>query len=331
MNRVLAVLVCIILGAASFACSASGAAGVSQQLCALASACGQGTESSFGATCEGIQASASLGSNGTGSDQALFTSEIDCAESASDCASLQACLTVPASAAAACKGSGSVCSGGYLVRCGDELGGLTEGDDCMGAGLVCVEAGDSAACGTASCDSTSTKPTCDGDNLVTCQPIGGFMSTTGVLSSASCNGSISSECSLGTGGASCETQAGQTCGVVSGVAMCVGTGAACDQTTSKNSCTGTVMTTCTGGALATFDCTTEDPNATCQIGSGGAAQCVGAGTACTDKTPETCANGVITYCSWGTITTVDCTSYGLSGCKLESTLLGAQTSAACTP
>jgi hypothetical protein len=330
MDRILASVAVIVSGALSSACSASGAAGVSQQLCALASACGEGT-SAFGQTCEEIQAEASLGTNGTGTDQALISAELSCVESASDCASFQACLTVPASAAAACKGIGSVCSGGYVVRCGAELGGLTEGDDCMGAGLVCVEGGDGASCGTASCDSTTTKPTCDGDNLVTCQPIGGFMSTTGVLSSDSCNGSMSSECSLGPGGGNCQTAVGQTCGVVSGVAMCVGTGAACDQTTSKNSCNGTVMTTCTGGALATYDCTTEDPNATCQIGSGGDAQCVGAGTACTDKTPETCANGVITYCSWGTITTVDCTSYGLSGCKMVTTLLGGQMSAACTP
>lgn len=63
-----------------------------------------------------------------------------------------------------------------------------------------------------------------------------------------------------------------------------------------------------------------DSNATCRIGTDGEPSCTGAGTQCTDMTPETCADGVITYCSWGTKMTVDCKSFGLSGCTLGEML-----------
>jgi hypothetical protein len=116
--------------------------------------------------------------------------------------------------------------------------------------------------------------------------------------------------------------------VVGGVAQCVGNGAACDEMTAKNSCDGSTIVGCAGGKQSRLDCTTLSSNATCKLQSNGEAQCVGIGTECTSMTPETCKDGVVTYCSWGTKVTVDCKSYGLSGCA--TTQVQGTTYARCT-
>jgi hypothetical protein len=321
MNRSFPLLAFVLGG-----CSSSGAAGISQQLCALVSACAEGSTVGFGQTCETLQEEANLGSS-YGSVGALFSAELACAESATDCDSLQACLTVPASAAAACgKGSSkSICSEGYLVQCGSVLpSGQTLGDDCRSAGLVCEEDGEGASCGTAPCDESNTKATCNGDDIVTCE-VGG------ALRSEPCSLYVATGCTGdGSGGTTCETRVAETCAVVNGSAVCVGTGDACDETSFHNRCSGTSIVSCTGGKTATFDCTTEDANATCQVTSNGSAQCVGTGSQCDDTTPETCEKGVITYCSWGTRMTVDCTQYGLAGCIVTEDLDDVL-EASCTP
>ncbi len=332
MHRIFPFLALVLAGGATAAaCSSSGGSGVSQKTCALATACADtGTFLTFGELCQGLDAVANVGPSLLGTSGKLTSAQLDCVEAASDCATMQACLTVPASAAQVCKGGAtSRCSGQYAVQCADpKLGGSTQGEDCGAAGLVCAENMAGAACGTASCDPSTTPPKCDGDNLVTCSEPGG------ALSSQSCKLITGSSCSgSGSGSFTCRTQVAETCGVVNGMAQCVGTGAACDEATFKNACDGTSIVSCTGGKQARFDCTTESPDATCQLQSDGSAECVGTGTQCTETTPETCKDGVITYCMWGTKTTVDCTAYGLSGCKTFTTSVGTAMTkgAACTP
>jgi hypothetical protein len=332
MNRIIPWIALVLAGSASVAAcsSASSPSGgaISPKVCALVSACGSPGAPlfTFGVTCEELDVYATVDASLLGTSGALTRADLACADAANDCASLQACFTVPAADAAKCAGSTKEqCVNGYAVLCDQpKLGGLTQGNDCGRAGLVCAADAEGASCGTASCDPTTTMASCDGDNLVTCSEPGG------VLLAANCKASAASSCTgSGTSGGTCQTQVAETCAVVNGTAMCVGTGAACDATV-KNTCDGTSIVSCTGGKLARFDCTTEAANTTCKVGSDGSAQCVGAGTECTDTTPEACADGVITYCMWGEKTTVDCKSYGLSGCAIVTTGLGGK-GATCTP
>ena len=332
MNRTFAWLTLVVAcGGCAAACSSSSSSspgGVSQKTCALTSACsGVGTSLSFGSLCELLDVAATGDASRLGSSGALVREESLCAQAANDCAALQACITVPASAAAVCNGATSAkCSNGYAVQCGQPtMDGLTPGRNCAGAGLVCAADSLGAACGTASCDPTTTPPACNGDDLITCSEPGG------ALSSTNCKYAMSTVCmGSSSGSSSCQTQTAETCGVVNGKAQCVGTGPACDETTFKNSCDGTSIVSCTGGKTARFDCTSQHPNSTCQLQSDGSAACVGTGTECTSTTPETCVNGVITYCMWGVKTTVDCKAYGLSGCTTFGVGSG-PTGAACTP
>jgi hypothetical protein len=120
-----------------------------------------------------------------------------------------------------------------------------------------------------------------------------------------------------------------TCGTVGGVAQCVGNGSACDATTFVNACDGSVLTTCTGGHVATLDCASYGLGVTtCSVDKTDGAICAPVSTACPGGSPETCDAGVITFCMFGVKTTVDCKSFGLSGCKVSSTTPAA---ARCTP
>ena len=59
---------------------------------------------------------------------------------------------------------------------------------------------------------------------------------------------------------------------------------------------------------------------------------MGAGTECDENTSDTCDGGVITYCMWGVKTTLDCKTYGLSGCTtVSASLTPGQVVAECTP
>jgi hypothetical protein len=254
------------------------------------------------------------------SDQAA-AHQLGCLNAATDCASVAACLTVPASKASVCNGGTTPrCSGNVLVDCGSTVGALTEGQDCSAVGLVCVENAEGATCATAACDPNTTKPTCDGNRIVECSQFGGGLVAQGCLfaQSTSCSSS---------GG--CEAQIGETCGLVGGVGTCVGSGPSCDASTFKASCDGTTVVTCAGGQQSRVDCTTLDPGFTCKQMSDGTVTCAGAGTQCTDSTPESCADGVVTFCMLGNKATLDCKSYGLSGCAVNPGSMPAQ--AHCTP
>jgi hypothetical protein len=119
--------------------------------------------------------------------------------------------------------------------------------------------------------------------------------------------------------------------MVAGLAECVGTGAACDDTTMKTTCDGTTIVSCTGGHIARFDCGQFGIPLTCKPQSDGSVGCTGSGTDCDNTTPETCADGVITFCYLGTKTTANCKSYGFSGCGVHTSMGTNPATAYCTP
>jgi hypothetical protein len=116
----------------------------------------------------------------------------------------------------------------------------------------------------------------------------------------------------------------------------VGTGAACDETTFVNTCDGTVLVTCAGGKTSRLDCAANGIPQTCfpaTMGPTGfpTAVCGGAGRTCPGGS-ESCADGVIDFCLFGSKAQVDCKRYGLSGCTLTSPEVGGPTLLAqCTP
>ena len=82
------------------------------------------------------------------------------------------------------------------------------------------------------------------------------------------------------------------------------------------SCSGTVVSACTGGTVAHFDCASLGPF-TCgnPLGEPGYPDCVDASNECDGFENETCEDGVVTFCMFGTKATMDCKSYGFSGCS----------------
>jgi hypothetical protein len=177
-----------------------------------------------------------------------------------------------------------------------------------------------ANCAAALCDPNTATSSCDGDFLLECE--------------ASFGGTRAKSCPLDTNATcdstgKCQSHVGETCGVVNGKAMCVGKGAACDETTFTNACDGSTVVTCTGGKVARQDCAALDARLTCRIAADGSANCDPIATECDGTTPESCANGVISYCLFGTKATFDCKGIGLSGCTTSQGALGP--AAACTP
>jgi hypothetical protein len=306
------------------ACSSKSSAPFDPGLCARVSACFPTASASFGEGCELLWAELQVeaqGGLGTADDANLGA--VQCVANAADCAAMKACTQATTAQAAVCTGSGTLqaCSGDVLVGCGSTSTAV----DCAAAGTHCI-AGTTpgtAGCGTAACDMTTTQPSCDGDLLVKC--------INGVLRSTTCAYAVDTSCSgTGTGPETCTTTVGNTCGVVGGTAQCVGAGASCDPSTFPSGCDGTVVQSCTGGKIGRFDCAqwgpeltcTTDPNASFSFSCGNVA------TQCTSSTPESCNGSVLTYCWFGAVSTVDCKSYGLSGCA--TTTQNGATTAHCT-
>lgn len=301
-------------GALGGACSSSAG---DQELCARAEACIGAAGGRFGGTCEILAEYTHLDPSFLGSEGQAILASLHCVQSASDCVGAKACVTATATQAAACKtGSLDRCSGDVAVRCQAAAGGTPEILDCGAAGLKCFENDAGAACGTAACDTQTAKPTCDGDNLVACAPGSGALQVT------SCHLFAGVTCTTDGTGQTCRTQVAETCGVVGGVAQCVGAGDACEAKTFAQKCDGTTIVTCTGGKVARLDCGAVDARLTCLDQGGGVLGCGGAGTDCTETTAETCVDGVITYCMWGTTTSLDCKSLGYTGCTSKNATAG---------
>jgi hypothetical protein len=292
------------------------------EVCARVSACSM-SGSSFTEGCNEYVLIDRSGRVSDGTSDRLTVALVDCVKGASDCAGVEACVTASATEAAAC-GDGDVnrCVGDVLVECDGTS--APDAFDCATAGLVCGQTEAGATCGTASCDPATTAPRCDGHLAITCDEEGGVLRTRDCryAASVSCSGS-------GGGGMTCQTHVGETCAVVDGEPRCVGSGDACDEETFQNTCEGTVMVTCAGGAIGRRDCAELDGALTCRLGTRGATECAAAAQECDEHYAETCVGGVITFCLLGEVTEVDCGAYGLSGCTTISE--GELSVARCTP
>lgn len=304
MKRFLATVA--LLSTTGTLAAACGSSTDDQAICARISACLGAESGRLGLTCETISAFEDVDSSLLGSTEKLEAAMLDCVKSTTECAAVKECLKPSgADQAAACKGkNGPVCSGDVAVECANGSPVLAE--DCGAAGLHCFSGASQAVCGTDACDPSSAKDSCDGDFIVHCNE--------GALQRENCKLKIEVTCSSDGMGETCSTHAGDTCAMVSGEAKCVGSGDACDDSTFAAKCDGTTVITCTGGKTARVDCAALDSHLTCKDHGGGQVECTGAGTECDDKTPETCKDGVISYCFWGKKTTLDCKSYGYSGC-----------------
>lgn len=317
MKRLLATVVLLsTTGTLAAACSSS--SGNDQALCARLSACVGAVAGKMGTLCETVSLFADIDTSLLGSEDRIELATFDCVKNASDCTEAQACLTPTSDQAMVCKGqnNGFHCSGDVAVECGAGAAGRAE--DCGAAGLHCFETASGASCGTDKCDPATTKDSCDGDFRVRCAD--------GGLQRESCRLTQEVDCSIDNmGNSTCATHVANTCAMVNGEAKCVGDGDACDDATFKPKCDGTTLVTCTGGKTARVDCTGLDSHLTCKDKGSGQVSCEGAGTECDEDTAETCKDGVVTYCLFGTKTTLDCKSFGYSGCTSGSKV------AACTP
>jgi hypothetical protein len=320
MKNVILPLAVILVGAplVASACSSSHSGappGPDLQACALVASCGGPGFLAFGTTCEFLTLLQALPAQDFGSAAQLEAAALPCLQAAKSCADLKACSEATSAQAAVCGGKtdGSThCVGSVAVQCSSPPGAL----DCGAAGLVCGQ-GPNPDCGTAPCTGTSTQ--CNGDFLLTCEPFAQ------VFQSTNCKYETPRTCGPGPG---CTTQVADTCAVVGGKAQCVGTGPACDEATTPTKCDGTSIVSCTAGKLARLDCGSFALPLTCKGSSDGSFACAGTGTECDHTTPETCADGVITFCYLGTKTTANCKSLGFSGCK---TTTASPTTAYCTP
>jgi hypothetical protein len=283
------------------------------RVCALVTGCMGTLGEGVSPWCETLQ---SVEANpGTPLRRDNFSHEtLQCVSGATTCGEVTACLTATPSETAACNGKSTYqCSGDVLVKCGV---GTPLIYDCAQDGQHCFQGTASATCGTGTCDPSTTPSSCQGDVVVRCANIGTATEPSGVLVPTECSKqwgwaldvSMADACN---GPGVCTSLFANTCGVEGGVAQCMGSGAACDPNTFVASCSGTVVSACTGGKVAHFDCASLGP-LTCQGSS--FPNCFGAGTECADFGGETCQDGVITYCLWGTKQTMDCKSYGFSGC-----------------
>jgi hypothetical protein len=107
-------------------------------------------------------------------------------------------------------------------------------------------------------------------------------------------------------------------------AWCVGTGASCvadsfpyfDVHYQGQACNGARLSACVRGGLAELDCGLFGPEFSCQS-SGGAFFC-GSGSECDPMTHvKSCEGTNVVFCNAGTLTRVDCTALGFTGCSAD--------------
>lgn len=138
----------------------------------------------------------------------------------------------PECGAGTCEQEGSSCDGAAVVTCDVDRGVLERGD-CARFGLTCAEGAGGARCSDGS-DTTCSgdSESCDGDSLVRCSE--GY--------------EVALDCGVTVDGRSCyqTAETGTFCGF----------GDACEPLTAKGeeTCDGTVITFCAGGAIESIDC-----------------------------------------------------------------------------
>jgi hypothetical protein len=295
-------------GSSSGSPSGGGLTAAAERACALFLGC-TGTVGAGGFCGDILLVEAGASNTDEDMETALSRSTLACLSKATDCATALSCIeATPAQTAACGSGTEQQCSGDFVVQCN----GTLEAYDCTQIGQHCITANGVGVCGTGTCDPGTTPDACQGDSWVTCSAVNNGAS--GVLTVIDCkDGFPGVECTGDDEDPPCTTSLSETCGTVGGKVQCVGSGPAC-VAPFGDTCSGSVVNACSGGEQSHFDCASLGPLFTCGPFTGGSVTCVSAANDCTEATPETCADGVITYCLWGTVATLDCKSYGLSGC-----------------
>jgi hypothetical protein len=134
-----------------------------------------------------------------------------------------------------------------------------------------------------------------------------------------CDGATATGCSD-----SCEyssidcVRSGRVCRIDGAHAVCVGSGAACDDS-ERVTCAGSVATYCAGGARATIDCATTMFATRCAAGERSYEPCAAAGKDCDPASfVGRCDGSTLRLCVDGSIAAIDCSSIGLPLCDLPS-------------
>lgn len=303
------------------------------RLCALVSACSDTVDMGVGVLCESIQPYRNIIA-ALGSGLSINPESVLCLRGATTCEEVDACIRNTPAQIAACNGKTTdQCVGDIVVQCGT-LAPPFYFYDCAQVGQHCFQGASRAACGTGTCDPGATSPSCQGDSLLRCSDIGTAAEPGGVLFPTDCDKqygwTVDYEEGDSCASATCTLEYADTCGMAGGVAQCVGTGAACNPSTLVASCSGTVVTACAGGKVAHFDCASIGYQTCKESPTPGYPYCAPAGTDC-DRSDETCEDGVISFCLWGTKATMDCKSYGFSGCTTAKSIATTDMAAKCTP
>jgi len=221
------------------------------------------------------------------------TTEARCLLAAgSDCGAVRACFGMTAVADPSCTTKSTTCDGTNLVSCAD---GVRATVSCpmaspflaVGVGPTCVTTATGALCGSTTCSAAS----------------------------ATCNGTVASNCVTSKGvemSIDC-ARFSQSC--VNGACTAAGGGGACSGTTTT--CDGSAIVRCSGSIEVRTDCGAIADGATCHPGLDTTMPepYCGFGNACyPTKGSETCSGNSVVFCAAGTSATVDCTTLGFTRC-----------------
>jgi hypothetical protein len=280
------------------------------RLCAFDSACSNGADVSalpggFGFMCSGWVLAAASAPDAGGSGGAVGVPSLSCLEDAKTCADWWACSAPTPAEEALCGGkTGDRCVNGVAL---EGCPKPTSATDCGASGLACTTDTEPpwATCTSVTCDGGNPLH-CEGNTLIGCDP------SAGTIDHRDCTRADGFQ--YVSGGYSPQPLVG-----VCENAQCVGAGAPCTASPPNDmSCQGSAVVGCAGGRMGTFDCATLGLGLTCAQAPASIAYCTSTDADCDGSATESCSNGVITSCLFGKTTSIDCKSYGFSGCAFTA-------------
>lgn len=235
--------------------------------------------------------------------------DVSCFEGkANGCGAVKDCMGMTADLQGPCEES---CRGGRYEACDDQLHFT----------MCCASMGMECSTESSECVYDDDAPTCSpGSHMATC--VDGHPETC-------LDGHV-------TPGPDCAAW-GMQCGTspLSGEAVCVGAGPACDEQSSTSAaiaispglgCDGAMLRLCMGGREHSLDCSMVGTGFTCQS-FGGASFCGLASECDPDAFAQSCDGTSITLCHVGRVEQVSCTELGFTGCQMVT----GKSAAVCVP
>jgi hypothetical protein len=261
--------------------------------CITANACGI----VFGSVTSCAQQVANINDSYIAAGAQYSPSMVSCIAGAGhDCAAARKCLN-DGKTPQSCTGGGS-CSGSVINGCSTAAGGGgmpgTTTFDCNIDGEMCVVFNGNLGCGIGTC----TGEMCIGDIYQNC--------TAGIMRHQDCS-KYNATCAASNIGPATFYH-------------CRGKGPACAQSDSTKGirCEGNTAIYCFDGQEAQVSCGPLGQSCFPNVRASGAFGC-GLGSDCDPSTyPDSCMNGVLTFCNNGKIDTYDCTGKGFSGCNVAN-------------